>query len=139
MTIDPDDEALSWAGDEATATAATKRAADAAASESPQADAAAQAHPGASAVMLVFLGVIGGVYLLYAVGWAVAVFRDRFTRDSLLAEIMAQFGEFLAIVAPLVWLAVTLLLTRDRPGVRVGWLLAGVVLLVPVPFVLGGN
>lgn len=138
MTIDSDDEALSWAGDEATAVAA-KRAADAAASDSPQSDAPPQARPGTGSVMLVFLGVIGGVYLLYAVGWAVAVFRDRFTRDSLLAEIMAQFGEFLAIVAPLVWLAVTLLLTRDRPGVRIGWLLAGVVLLVPVPFVLGGN
>ncbi len=138
MTIDSDDEALRWDGDEAGATA-PKRVADAAASESPQPDASLAVRPGTGPIMLVFLGVIGGVYLLYALGWVIAVFRDRFTRDSLLAEIMAQFGEFLAIIAPLVWLAVTLLLTRDRPGVRIGWLLAGVVLLVPVPFVLGGN
>jgi hypothetical protein len=52
---------------------------------------------------------------------------------------MYQFGEFLAIVSPLVWFATVLLLTRDsKPISRLLWLLLGVVVLIPWPFLLSG-
>jgi hypothetical protein len=89
--------------------------------------------------LLVTLGILGGVYLLYTVGWviiainpAAAVPVDAFD------VIMAQLREYLAVVAPLIWFTTTLLLTRGhRPFTRLLWLLIGVVVLVPLPFVLG--
>ncbi|MET1044178.1 MAG: hypothetical protein ABWX59_08690 [Microbacteriaceae bacterium] len=141
MSTDPDEEALSWAGDSqrdlpprvrATSEDDSDEAADDA-TDSPD------DRPTTGSVLLVGYGIIGGIYLLYTVGWVIAITRDPFTMATLFAEIMSQFGEFLAIAAPAVWMASTFLLTRGRSTVtRLGWLLAGVVLLVPVPLVLGG-
>lgn len=102
--------------------------------------ATAEALPVATnSALLVTLGILGGVYLLYTVGWviiainpAAAVPVDAFD------VIMAQLREYLAVVAPLIWFTTTLLLTRGhRPVTRLLWLLIGVVVLVPLPFVLG--
>lgn len=132
-----DDDALHWAGDEAEAAPLSDRAdGGLEASDVTELDGDAGPRPMGS-VLLVLHGVIAGVYLLYTVGWVIAIVRDPYSRPTLLAEIMAQFGEFLAIAAPLVWMVVTLLLTRGRNGVRLGWLAAGIVLLMPLPFVLG--
>jgi hypothetical protein len=88
---------------------------------------------------LISLGVFGGVYLLYVVGWIIAVQRDTITLPSLFAEIMYQFGEFLAIASPALWIGAVLLLTNGRkPIVRLLWLVLGLLVVAPWPFILGG-
>ncbi|MCU1542196.1 MAG: hypothetical protein JWM50_61 [Microbacteriaceae bacterium] len=91
-----------------------------------------------SSFLLVTYGILAGAYGLYAIGWLVSVLRSTLTLDSLLSEIMYQFGEFLAIAAAPVWFAAVFYLTRGRrPIARLLWLLVGLVLLAPVPLVLG--
>jgi hypothetical protein len=53
---------------------------------------------------------------------------------------MYQGSLWLAVCAPLLWFATTLLLTQRSPAwVRIVWLVAGVVLLVPWPFIMIGT
>lgn len=131
MSRDPDDDALSW-GDERDPTHVDAPA------EAPRA-ADPGGAPTTSSTMLVVYGIFGGAYLLYVLGWILAVQRDTYVQASLFAEIMYQFGEFLAIASPAVWLGAVLLLTRDSRAVtRVLWLLAGLLLVAPWPFILGG-
>jgi purine-cytosine permease-like protein len=130
VTRAPDDEGLSW-GDETDPTHV-----DAPADERMPAEPADS--PRTSSTMLVVYGVFGGAYLLYVVGWIIAVQRDTYSQASLFSEIMYQFGEFLAIASPAIWLGAVLLLTRDgRVLTRVLLLLVGLVLLAPWPFILG--
>jgi len=140
MSNDPDEEALTWAGDSSLDVPEHPRSAAADnAAVSEDGAVAAPTATATSSVLLVAYGVLGGIYLLYTVGWTISIIRDPFTLSNLFAEIMSQFGEFLAIAAPAVWMAVTFLVTRGRPAVvRLGWLIAGAVLLVPVPLLLGG-
>jgi hypothetical protein len=114
---------------------APRTVAEAPAGSAP-ADAAA-ATP-ASSFLLVTYGILAGAYALYAIGWLASILRSTLTLDNLLSEIMYQLGEFLAIAAAPLWFASVFFLTRGRrPIVRLLWLLVGLVLLVPVPFVLG--
>jgi purine-cytosine permease-like protein len=130
VTRDPDDEALSW-GDETDPTHVDAPVEERAAVDASDA-------PTTSSAMLVIYGIFAGAYLLYIVGWIIAVQRDTYTQASLLAEIMYQFGEFLAIASPAIWLGAVLVLTRGgRALTRVLWLLAGMLLLAPWPFILG--
>jgi hypothetical protein len=95
--------------------------------------------PQTSSAMLVVYGVFSGAYLIYVVGWILAVQRDTITLPTLLGEIMYQFGEFLAIASPAVWLGAVLLLTRGRGAVvRLLWLFVGLLVVAPWPFFLGG-
>src|SRR5690606_18037248 len=95
--------------------------------------------PRTSSTMLVVYGVFAGAYLLYIVGWIIAVQRDTYSQASLFSEIMYQFGEFLAIASPAIWLGAVLLLTANRrPPARVLWLLLGLLVVAPWPFILGG-
>lgn len=133
MREDPDDDALSW-GDETDPTHVDARPA-------VQQDATGNASvaPTTSSTMLVVYGIFGGAYLLYVAGWIIAVQRDTITMPTLFAEIMYQLGEFLAIASPAIWVGAVLLLTADRrPPVRVLWLLLGLILVAPWPFILGG-
>ena len=146
MTSNDDDKALTWAGGrdpshyetpeskEPKASQPSKKAAEAAEATGEDEELA----PGMSAPVLVSLGVLGGIYLLYAIGWFVSLgrFLYRFTTDF---ELIAFHTEqVLAIVAAPLWFTITLLLTRDRrPVVRLIWLLVGAVLLVPWSFVFG--
>lgn len=133
MREDPDDDALSW-GDETDPTHVDARPA-------VQQDAIGNASvaPTTSSTMLVVYGIFGGAYLLYVAGWIIAVQRDTITMPTLFAEIMYQLGEFLAIASPAIWVGAVLLLTADRrPPVRVLWLLLGLILVAPWPFILGG-
>jgi hypothetical protein len=123
---EPDDDALTWAGDERDAPAP------------PLTTEPADANRGIPAPLLVTYGVIAGIYLIYTLGWIITVNRSATTLPNLLGEIMFQFGEFLAIASPALWFVAVLMLTRGRPAVaRLGWLLVGLVVVVPWPFVLG--
>ncbi|TFC41754.1 DNA polymerase III subunit gamma/tau [Cryobacterium sp. TMT1-21] len=92
-----------------------------------------------SSLTLVALGVFGGVYLLYTIGWFVGVGRIQNPLVDVLGQFMFSLGLWLAVAAPAVWFAVTFWLTRTHPRARIGWLLLGVVLLAPLPFIFGNG
>ncbi len=133
-TPDPDDdEALTWAGDRDT-THVDAPAPEVIVVELPPEDAA----PRTSSLLLIVYGVLAGVYLLYTLGWITSVVRTTLPVDDLLSGIMYQFGQFLAIASPALWLAAAVLLTRDRkPLVRLLWVVLGLVVVAPWPFLLG--
>lgn len=90
-------------------------------------------------VELIVLGVLGGVYALFAIGWLIGGLRLQGWRPFLVTDAMYQGSLWLAVLAPVLWFATVFLLTRGaRTWVRFAWLAAGVVLLVPWPFVMIG-
>jgi len=89
---------------------------------------------------LVFYGIIGGVYLLFAVGWIVGGLRLRPRASLLLVDWMYFPWMWLAALAPVLWFATAWVLTRGRATwVRILALIAGAALLVPWPFVMFGT
>jgi len=153
---DSDDEALSWDGESDSSHVAgpkplrekpvrekparpakPARASAVTVDDDVEADADADPRPTSSILVLAY-GIIAGVYALYTVGWATTILRGTGTMTNLFAEIMFQFGEFLAIAAAPLWFASVLYLTRGRrPALRLIWLLVGLVLLVPIQSVMG--
>jgi hypothetical protein len=167
MTRDPDDEALRWEGDDdPTLAPGWKKVGGAvpvqSASAPTQADAAtdaagvdpdatdgepdvvddeldeADAANGAGPAELVLLGVLGGIYLLYAIGWLITAIGPAPQLADPVAQFMYGLGRWLAVLAPALWLGVVLWLLAERRRARLLWLIAGAVLLVPVPFLLRG-
>ncbi|WEK59633.1 MAG: hypothetical protein P0Y60_09585 [Candidatus Microbacterium colombiense] len=158
MTSDSDD-ALSWDGDEDASrprpslprgwnavgkgSDAVERVDDeAVAEDAPGIDHvtvdAAEPAPLSSAMLLI-LGVVGGVYLLYSVGWVVGGLRLKPLANFFVADAMFLPWFVLAIAAPALWFLATWVLTRGRAAwIRICLLLLGVVLLVPWPFVTVG-
>jgi hypothetical protein len=95
-------------------------------------------EPGMSSALLVTLGVFGGVFLLFTVGWIIGVQRAPAPSANLFFAFMYRLGQVLAVAAPAAWFVGVLVLARDRrTPVRILLLLLGVVLLAPWPFVLG--
>ena len=150
MTSDPDD-ALSWDGDDDSvrpgpalpdgwnavgkgsgSVGRSDDLGDAAESPSPE------AAPLSTALLLV-LGVVGGVYLLYTVGWVVGGLRLKPLANLIVADAMYVPWFALAVAAPLLWFLTSFVLMRGRATwIRISVLLLGVVLLVPWPFVTVG-
>ncbi len=89
-------------------------------------------------VELVVLGVLGGVYLLYSIGWLiVATTPAPFLADPV-AQFMYGLGRWFAVSAAALWFGTVLWLASGRRRARIAWLVAGAVLLIPVPFLLRG-
>ena len=115
---------------------------DAAEGEDAPAD-ADQAQPMGNAA-LIALGVLGGVYLLYTIGWIVGGLRLQdvipfLLPETAVARVAYAFALWIAVAAPAIWFSATVLLTRrSRSWVRFVWLAGGVVLLVPWPFAMIG-
>jgi len=152
MTSDADD-ALSWAGDEDTAApqpAATPALPDgwnAVGKDSEtvgrleeDGSIAAPTEPKPlSTPMLLLLGIVGGVYLLYTIGWIVGGLNLQGGALFLIPGVMYQVALWAAVLAPALWFAAVWFLTRTAASwVRVLGLLGGVFLLVPWPFVMTG-
>ena len=136
MSRDDDDAALSWDGDEADALIERPARAETVVTEGEGNEVVAAPT---SSIQLVTYGILAGVYLLYAVGWGITVVRSGLFSNNLFIEIMSQFSEFLAIIAAPLWFALAFTLTRgSRRIVRLLWLVVGLVVLMPVPFILGG-
>jgi hypothetical protein len=93
----------------------------------------------ASPLTLVTMGVLGGVYLLYTVGWFIGASRIGVPASDPVAQFMFSLGAWLAVASPVVWFGVTFWLTVSRPRARILWLLAGAVLLAPLPVVIGSG
>ena len=94
---------------------------------------------GLSTPMLLLVGVVGGVYLLYTIGWIVGGLRLQPLASFLVSDVMFLPSFFLAIAAPALWFLAGWVLTRGKAAwIRAAVLLAGIVLLVPWPFVTVG-
>ncbi|HEX4443083.1 MAG TPA: hypothetical protein VHZ81_05890 [Galbitalea sp.] len=149
MSGEDDDEALTWAGARDPSHYETPepkpvKGSKAKAATATDADAdldVAQDDVKApmSAVVLVCLGVLGGIYALYTIGWFVSWQRLAYPATTDVLEVAAfHIQQVLGILAPPLWFVITLLFTRDRkPAVRLLWLVVGALLLVPWSFTFG--
>ncbi|PPI27747.1 hypothetical protein [Rathayibacter sp. AY1B5] len=154
---DADDEALEWAGEGAdptlaagtarvrrtTRTVAGAGTADDGSDDDGSDDEDPADEAASSSALLIAAGIAAGLYLLYAIAWAITATRQSpvaaagFAGDAL-GGALYSLGLGLAVLAPPVWFAVVLLATRDaRVRTRVLWLVAGLVLLAPLPFLKG--
>ncbi|WP_426183546.1 hypothetical protein [Microbacterium sp. TWP3-1-2b2] len=96
-------------------------------------------RPPLSTPMLLLLGIVGGVYLLYTVGWVIGGLTLQSSAMFLIPEVMYQVALWAAALAPALWFgAVWMLTRRSASWMRVTGLLGGVLLLVPWPFVMTG-
>jgi hypothetical protein len=136
--ISDEDAALSWAGDEPPRSEQQPVAGQARAELLEPAPAPKAPTP---AVLLITYGILGGIYLIYTIGWIITVQRMGeaiATSSEALSAIMFQLGQALAIASPAIWFGAALVLTRGRkPLVRLLLLVAGLVAVLPWSFVLG--
>jgi len=138
---DPDDEALRWAGDE-------ERGLEPAFREQERAAPTASGDPASAAVVAAPAGRAGTLrrlavvpfllaYLAIAIGWGIGVQRIASGATDPIGAGLWQFGEFFAIIAAPLWFAAAIVGTRRAPLLaRLGWLLLGVAVLLPWPFLL---
>ncbi|GAA1818009.1 DNA polymerase III subunit gamma/tau [Agromyces neolithicus] len=156
MAPDPDDDALRWDGDDdptlapgwktvgkpvplAGASDETTDAATGVVDEdtgvaTSDADEGSRAQTGS--VELVVLGILGGIYLLYTIGWFITALRTTAPGLGIVDDAMYSLGLWLAVLAPALWLGLSFWLPGSRRS-RLLWLIGGAIVLVPVPFVLG--
>jgi len=91
-----------------------------------------------SSVLLVVYGIFAGVFLLYVVGWIIAVQSIDVGSAGALALVLDRVAQFLAFLSPVIWFfGVLLLVPNTKARRRILWLVLGVVVLAPWPFVLG--
>lgn len=157
-----DDDALSWAGDEEPVSGGPRAErpvrtprrlrqdeADVAdepfVADTPPGDgSASDADPAdggqLGSAALVILGLLGGVHLLYTVGWVVTIapLQAVFGPSDVLGGALFGLGLAFAAASPIIWFASAFWFTRSHPTwQRIAALVAGGVLLVPWPFVVG--
>lgn len=131
MGADVDDEALSWGG-ETDATHVDSSVADAVETRGEG------FAPGVSSPMLVGYGALGGIYLLYTIGWLILALRGSQVTGVPLNDIMLHVSTLLAIAAAPAWFIATLALTAGRrTWLRVSVLVVGILVLIPWAFVGG--
>ena len=136
---DPDDDALSWAGDDRLQ--APSGSAPRLVDDRPS----GRGRTSGDAPALVVLGVLGGVAVLETLLWvrgvtqlsvAASLTTGSGTPLELVAYAANLAGRILAVVSPLVWFGLVAWKVRT-PSKRLAWMLLGAVLLVPWPFLLG--
>lgn len=92
-----------------------------------------------STPMLLFVGIVGGVYLLYTVGWIIGGLNLQASASFLIPDVMYQVALWAAVLAPALWFTAVWLLTRRSPAwARALGFIGGVLLLIPWPFVMTG-
>lgn len=154
--MDRDDDALSWDGDirdpthvDGPARAGSSSGDRPAATPDPAQSTGTADVEGATApaaggsVLLVVYAAIGGAYLLFTIGWVLAVTRDTVALPNPFFDVMYRVGSALAVAAPAAWFGSTFLLTRSRQGrrasaIRILCLVVGLLLVAPWPFIAGG-
>jgi hypothetical protein len=137
MTREDNDPALHWDGDESVTTAPAKAPA-----VTPTANVTkepADNKPGTSSVALVSFGILGGIYLIYTIGWAVGMHHVQTGGGDVLSTISASVAQGLALGSPALWFLTTLYLTRKRSSLaRLLALISGLIVVLPWPFILLG-
>mgnify|MGYP000050091899 CR=1 FL=1 len=130
-----DDDALHWAGDEDAELAPGWKPVGEPALVQPAPD--EPDEPAMSATTLVLFGVFAGVFLLYSAGWALSALQPGPAFADPVAQVMYDVGRWLAVISAPLWFACVLLVAHGRT--RLWWLLAGVLVLAPLPFVFDGG
>lgn len=95
---------------------------------------------------LVLLGIFGGIALVYAwiwLSWAQfyvsAAAEQLIATHGVVGSVVQKFLILIVPLAPLLWyLSVALLLRRAKTWKLALWLVVGAIVLVPLPYVLGG-
>jgi hypothetical protein len=145
---DEEDEALTWEGARDPSHYETPIVKEAKPAKRPKREAASATVDASdddetlpaitSSALLITLGILAGVYLLYTVGWVITIQHAGSLATTPLDKIAIAIQEGLAIAAPALWFAAAIYLTRTRrPAIRLLWLVVGVLVLVPWPFVFG--
>jgi hypothetical protein len=156
VSSDDDDDALTWAGARDPSLYETPEVKAPKPSKAPKAakpemslpatapsgaadvEADDELPPATSSVVLIALGLLGGIYLLYTVGWFISWQRLVYTDPDALELGAFRAQQVLAVVAAPLWFGATLFFTRERkPAVRLLWLVIGAVVLVPWSFTFG--
>ena len=95
--------------------------------------------PPTSSFLLVSYGILAGAYLLYTVGWVIAIRQVTFVEVDTLARILSGGAQVFAIASPAIWFGGAFVLTRTaKPHIRLLLLIAGLVATIPLPFILLG-
>jgi len=111
---------------------------------SPPAASRADAAGSANRVLLVGYGILAGIFVLYAIGWALGLSRQAAAEPVTAAAAPGMLEQFLTILTaslavasgPL-WFASVFILTRKNgTAVKLAWQALGVVLLVPWIFIV---
>src|SRR4051812_30603513 len=97
---------------------------------------AAARPPENRALRLGLLALGAAVSLAWAAGWSVAALRNDHGPDGALPAALYALGQILAVLAMPAWFALCLWLART-PRQLIGWTVAGLVLLAPLPLVVG--
>lgn len=159
MSHEPEDDALSWDGDDDATlvtggrAARTPTAADAVRPSNQETElptgwssvgspGRVEAHetrdrPQTGSTALIVLGVLGGIYLLYTIGWIITATRLHASTTDAVSAFMATLGSWLAVLAPPAWFGLVFWLTRTGSRRRIIWLVVGAIVLAPLPFVVG--
>jgi len=91
-----------------------------------------------SSAALIGLGILGGIYLLYTIGWVISFTRYEVASELSLGVFTELIARTLAVAASPLWFVGTLLITQRRDlRYRFLWLVIGVLVLVPWPFLMG--
>lgn len=141
----PDEDALSWAGDEDRLTTGSPASAkrEAGGASSVRKSTTSKDHPspddspaGLSSAALIGFGIFGGIYLLYSVAWLITALRNPTQIADALGNAMFQFGLWLSVASPAICFSAVLYLGKERKvSVRFLYLLLGVLVLIPWPYV----
>jgi len=136
-----DEKALSWDEVSDPTHVATPAASPASVGEPVETPASVSETPKAagSSFLLVSYGILGGVVLLYTVGWILGIRQVVFVTPDSLSGIASFVSQVLAVAAPVVWFGGSFVITRGaKPVVRLLVLLLGLVATLPLPFILLG-
>lgn len=145
MASDPQDDALSWEGDERLDAPPDRRRAVGQSSgrirpEPVPAVGDPDAQPSVGNAALIGLGIVGGIFLIYTIGWIVTGLRLQSLATVIVADAMFVPWLWLAALAPALWFTAVWVLTKDAAmWLRMLLLVAGIVLLVPWPFFMVGT
>lgn len=132
MATDPDDEALSWGGEKDPTHVDAKIAAEPAVDDS-------ELPEQTSSALLIVYGIFGGAFILFVIGWIISIAHIGMPVDGLVPQFMYRVGEGLAIASPIMWFLGVLLLTRhSKVWQRLLWMLLGLAITAPWPFIFGG-
>jgi hypothetical protein len=87
----------------------------------------------------VFIGILGGIYLLFSAAWIVTALGDPVQIEDPLGSFMFILGLWLAAAAPAAWFAAMLVFGRRRSFLwRFAMLALGAVLVIPWPYFFRG-
>jgi hypothetical protein len=139
----PEEDALSWAGDDDRLTtgsplSAKRDARGASSVKQPgkQGDTDSVEPSGLSSVALIGFGIFAGIYLLFSVAWLITALRNPTQIADVLGNAMFQFGLWLSVLSPAIWFGAVLYLGKNKKvSTRLLFLLLGAAVLIPWPYV----